>query len=84
MVQEAELLEALTDMLIAELDTALGKYDLYLEKPAQEEALPADLFGKLTSRRQEIDRLRGLIRGPYENLVKGVLTKEEYFIFKAR
>lgn len=84
MVQEAELRDALADLLIVELDAMLGGYALYLEKPAQEEALLTDLFGKLTSRRQEIDRLRGLIRGLYENLVKGVLTKEEYFIFKAR
>ena len=83
-VQEPELLEALTDLLIAELDAVLGEYALHLEQPDREETLLADLFSKLTSRRQEIDRLRGLIRGLYENLVKGILSKEEYFSFKDR
>ena len=83
-VQEPDLLEALTDLLIAELDAVLGEYALHLEQPVQEEALLADLFSKLTSRRQEIGRLRGLIRGLYENLVKGILSKEEYFSFKDR
>lgn len=83
-VQEPDLLEALTDLLIAELDAVLGAYALHLEQADREETLLADLFNKLTSRRQEIDRLRGLIRGLYENLVKGILSKEEYFSFKAR
>ena len=84
MVQETELLDTLADLLIAELNTVLGGYALSLEESPQEENLLSDLFGKLTSRRQEIDRQRGLIRGLYENLVKGILTKEEYFTFKAR
>lgn len=84
MVQESELMDTLSDLLIAELDAVLGEYALHLAEPEQEMALLSELFGKLTSRRQEIERLRGLIRGLYENLVNGILSEEEYFDFKAR
>lgn len=82
MLQETELLDTLAGLLTTELNTVLGGYALSLEEPSQEETLLSDLLEKLTSRRQEIDRQRGLIRGLYENLVKGILTKEEYFTFK--
>jgi len=43
-----------------------------------------ELREKITSRRQEIQRLRGIVRSLYENLVQGVLTKDEYFDYKEK
>lgn len=82
MVKETMLLEALTELLIVELDTALGQYALHLEEPEQERQLWAEFSGKLTDRNQEVSNLRGLIRSLYENLVRGIITQEEYFSFK--
>ena len=39
---------------------------------------------KIPSRKQEIQRLRGIVRSLYENLVQGVLTKDEYFDYKEK
>ncbi len=44
----------------------------------------AELREKITSRKQEIQRLRGIVRSLYENLVQGVLTKDEYFDYKEK
>ena len=43
-----------------------------------------ELREKITSRKQEIQRLRGIVRSLYENLVQGVLTKDEYFDYKEK
>ena len=44
----------------------------------------SELREKITSRKQEIQRLRGIVRSLYENLVQGVLTKDEYFDYKEK
>ena len=66
------------------LDTALGQYTLSLAKLPRQAADRAELREKITSRKQEIQRLRGIVRSLYENLVQGVLTKDEYFDYKEK
>ena len=83
-IREDALLDMLADMLQDALDTALGQYTLSLaEQPRQADDRTA-LREKITSRKQEIQRFRGIVRSLYENLVQGVLTKDEYFDYKEK
>ena len=83
-IREDALLDMLADMLQDALDTALGQYTLSLAELPRQAADRAELREKITSRKQEIQRLRGIVRRLYENLVQGVLTKDEYFDYKEK
>lgn len=83
-IREDVLLDMLADMLQEALNTALGKYTLSLAEQPQQAAERAELREKITSRKQEIQRLRGIVRSLYENLIQGVLTKDEYFDYKEK
>ena len=83
-IREDALLDMLADMLQDALDTALGQYTLSLAEQPRQAADRAELREKITNRRQEIQRLRGIVRSLYENLVQGVLTKDEYFDYKEK
>lgn len=83
-IREDMLLDMLADMLQDALDTALGQYTLSLAELPQQAADRPELREKITSRKQEIQRLRGIVRSLYENLVQGVLTKDEYFDYKEK
>ena len=77
-------MDSLADMLQNALDAALGSYSLSLLELPQQAAERADLNEKIASRKQEIHRLRGLIRSLYENLIQDILTKEEYITYKGK
>ena len=62
----------------------MGEYRLSLAEQPRQAADRAELREKITSRKQEIQRLRGIVRSLYENLVQGVLTKDEYFDYKEK
>lgn len=66
------------------LETALGSYSLSLVELPQQTAERTDLKEKIASRKQEIQRLNGLIRSLYENLIQGILSKEEYITYKGK
>lgn len=83
-IREDALLDMLADMLQEALNTALGKYTLSLAEQPQQAAERAEPRDKITSRKQEIQRLRGIVRSLYENLIQGVLTKDEYFDYKEK
>ena len=83
-IREDALLDTLADMLQEALNTALGEYRLSLAEQPRQAADRAELREKITNRRQEIQRLRGIVRSLYENLVQGVLTKDEYFDYKEK
>ncbi len=83
-IREDALLDMLADMLQDSLDTALGQYTLSLAELPRQAADRAELREKITSRKQEIQRLRSIVRSLYENLVQGVLTKDEYFDYKEK
>lgn len=83
-IREDALLDMLADMLQDALDTALGQYTISLAELPRQAADRAELREKITSRKQEIQRLRGIVRSLYENLVQGVLTKDEYFDYKEK
>lgn len=71
-------------MLQNALETALGSYSLSLVELPQQTAERTDLKEKIASRKQEIQRLNGLIRSLYENLIQGILSKEEYITYKGK
>ena len=66
------------------LETALGSYSLSLVELPQQTAERTDLKEKIASRKQEIQRLNGLIRSLYEILIQGILSKEEYITYKGK
>lgn len=63
---------------------SLGSYSLSLVELPQQTAERTDLKEKIASRKQEIQRLNGLIRSLYENLIQGILSKEEYITYKGK
>ena len=83
-IRENDLLDSLADMLQNALETALGSYSLSLVELPQQAAERTDLKEKISSRKQEIQRLNGLIRSLYENLIQGILSKEEYITYKGK
>lgn len=83
-IREDLLLDMLADMLQEALNTALGKYTLSLEEQSQQATERAEMKEKITNRKQEIQRLRGIVRSLYENLVQGVPTNDEYFDYKKK
>jgi len=83
-IREDKLLEVLTDMLEQELDTALGTYSLSLIEDSRQLAERTEIQSKITSRRQEIERLHGLVKGLYENFIQDILTMDEYFDYKQK
>lgn len=83
-IREDVLLDALADVLQGALGTALGRYSISLVELPQQAAERSEMRDKITSRKQEIHRLHGLVRSLYENLITGVLTKDEYFSYKEK
>lgn len=83
-IREDELLGIIADMLQQELNTALGTYSLSLMEDSRQLEERAEIHGKITSRRQEIERLRGFVRSLYENFIQDVLTADEYFAYKRK
>ena len=61
-IREDMLLDMLADMLQDALDTALGQYTLSLAELPRQVDDRAELREKITSRKQEIQRLRGIVR----------------------
>ena len=84
LIREDILLDSLADMLQNALETALGSYSLSLVELPQQAAERLDLNEKITSRKQEIQRLNKLICSLYENLIQGILLKEEYITYKGK
>lgn len=84
LIREDVLLDSLSDMLQNALDAALGSYSLSLLELPQQAAERAELNEKIASRKQEIQRLQGLIRSLYENLIQDILTKDEYITYKGK
>ena len=83
-IRENDLLDSVADMLQNALETALGSYSLSLMELPQQAAERTELKEKISSRKQEIQRLNGLIRSLYENLIQGILSKEEYITYKGK
>lgn len=83
-IREDMLLDALADVLQGALGTALGRYSISLVELPQQTAERSEMRDKITNRKQEIQRLHGLVRSLYENLITGVLTKDEYFSYKEK
>ena len=83
-IREDMLLDTLANVLQEALGTALGHYSLSQVELPQQAAERSEMREKITSRKQEIQRLHGLVRSLYENLIQGVLTRDEYFSYKEK
>lgn len=83
-IREDVLLDLLCDLLTCELETSLGDCLMQADTNDEYEQSRVELKNKISSRRQEIVRLRGLARSLYENLVNGNITKDEYYDYKAK
>lgn len=83
MIQESELIATVTSILEKELTVALGMSLPLFQLEARQKQKKDELRGKMSVKRQEIEKKQRLIRGLYENFVQGVLTSEEYFDMKA-
>lgn len=83
-IYEHKLIAALTELLQKELDAVLGSLRLSADQTDEEQGKIETIQRDITSCRREIDRLHGLKRGLYENLLSGVLTQEEYQFMRKR
>ena len=83
LILQTERLEVTRQVFVLDKDKTLQR-ELLLLKVASDVHNRAELREKITSRKQEIQRLRGIVRSLYENLVQGVLTKDEYFDYKEK
>lgn len=77
-------MNAVTDILLENLDTALGRYALSLEAAPEQEARHAELRDKIAAKQQEQEKIRGLNRGLYENLTLGIIDRDDYFSLRER
>ena len=83
-IYEDLLLNAVTDILLENLDTALGRYALSLEAAPEQEARHAELRDKIAAKQHEQEKIRGLNRGLYENLTLGIIDRDDYFSLRER
>ena len=83
MMQETELIATVTTILEKELSVALGMSLPLFQLEARQKQKKDRLKSQMSTKRQEIEKQRRLIRGLYENFVQGILTSEEYFELKA-
>ncbi len=83
-IYEDNLLNTITDMLEEAFNTALGDFSLSILEVSQHSTERSQLQDKITGRKNEILRQRSLIKSLYENLIQGVLTKDEYFTYKEK
>ena len=74
----------MTELLQKELDAVLGCLRLPADQTDEEQIKIETIQHDITSCRREIDKLHGLKRGLYENLLSGVLTQEEYQFMRKR
>lgn len=83
-IYEHKLLAALVEMLQKELDTVLGGFQLSADQTDREQQRIETLSRDIDACRREIEKLHGLKRSLYENLLSGVLTQEEYRFMRER
>lgn len=83
-IYEHKLIAALTELLQKELDTVLGSFELASDQTDEEQRKVETIRHEISACRNEIQRLHGLKRGLYENLLSGVLTQEEYQFMRTR
>ena len=83
MMQETELISTVTAILERELAVALGMSLPLFQLETKQKQDKDRLKTRMSTRRQEIEKKRRLIRSLYENFVQGILTNEEYFELKA-
>ena len=78
------LLNAVTDILLENLDATLGRYALALDAPPQQEARRAELKEKITAKQQERGKICERNRGLYESLTLGLIDRDVYFSLRER
>ena len=83
-IYEDMLLNAVTDILLENLDAVLGRYALGLEAAPEQEARRAELKEKTTAKLQEREKICERNRGLYESLTLGIIDRDVYFSLRER
>ncbi len=83
-IYEHELLPNLADMLRQKVEETLDDAAQPRDDLLDQNAERASIQAKLKAKRQEIKRQQGMAQGLFENLVQGVLSRDEYFDYKNR
>ena len=82
-ITEKELNESLTVIVEKELDTVVGHSIPLMQQEKQYMRQRAAIQGQLSEKRKLLEKDRGLIQGFYEDMVEGLISREEYLSLKA-
>ena len=82
-ITEKDLTESLTVIVNKELDTVVGHSIPLMQQEKQYARQRTAIQGQLSEKRKALEKDRGLIQGLYEDMVEGMVSREEYRSLKA-
>ena len=82
-ITEKELNESLTVIVEKELDTVVGHSIPMMQQEKQYTQHRAAILSQISENRKALEKDRGLIQGLYEDMVEGLISREEYLSLKA-
>lgn len=83
-IREDRLLPAILDAMRREMSVEMKAFSGMASDEAEQAEKCSALSAQQKEHEQEIQNLRGRIRGLYEDLVRGVIDKDDYFLFKSQ
>ena len=84
LMYERKLFPEVKAMLKARLAKTLEMYAITLRSEAERQSWLDRMRDGLTQSRTQLLRARGFVQGLYDNLVRGIVSEEEYRMLKAR
>ena len=82
-ITEKDLTESLTVIVEKELDTVVGHSIPLMQQEKQYQQQRAAIQAQLSEKRKMLEKDRGMIQGFYEDMVEGMIGREEYMSLKA-
>ena len=82
-ITEKELNESLTVIVEKELDTVVGHSIPMMQQEKQYTQQRAAILSQISEKRKAMEKDRGMIQGLYEDMVEGLISREEYLSLKA-
>ena len=82
-ITEKDLTESLTVIVEKELDTVVGHSIPMMQQEKQYQQQRAAIQAQLSEKRKMLEKDRGMIQGFYEDMVEGMIGREEYMSLKA-
>ena len=82
-ITEKDLTESLTMIVEKELDAVVGHSIPLMQQEKQYRQQRAAVQSQLSEKRKALEKDRGLIQGLYEDMVEGMISREEYRGLKA-